>query len=170
MRRMASGREPSHPEELRVAGREVGRELGGAQQPAASTVIAPQIAYNTPVKNTRAVERIANELEHLEGEELRERTRRMRDLLTAASQQQRAATELQGPVASRSARETAGANPLNAPARQQQKHASSPHSVMQRSRRNQGVVRGSRRDEPAVNSKHQEQPVASARPMMSQRL
>src|SRR4051812_10065929 len=31
-------------EELRIAGREVGRELGGAQQPTESTVIAPQIA------------------------------------------------------------------------------------------------------------------------------
>src|ERR1041384_495004 len=105
---------PPVMEELRAVGREVGRELGGAQQPAASTVLAPQIAYSTPVKNMRAAEQIATEMEHLEGEELRERTRRMRDLLTAASQQQRAATELQGPVASRLARGTAGAHPTKA--------------------------------------------------------
>ena len=36
------------------------------------------------MKNMRAAEQIANEMEHLEGEELRERTRQMRDLLTAA--------------------------------------------------------------------------------------
>ena len=76
---------PPVMEELHAAGREVGRELGGAQQPVTSIVLAPQIAYNTPVKNMRAAEQIANGLEHLEGEELRERTRRMRDLLTAVS-------------------------------------------------------------------------------------
>src|SRR3954465_12706722 len=99
---------PPVMEELRAAGREVGRELGGAQQPTVSTVLAPQIAYSTPVKNMRAAEQITTELEHLEGEELRERTRRMRDLLTATSQQQRVATELQGSAASGSARGTAG--------------------------------------------------------------
>src|SRR4051812_19452231 len=112
---------PPVMEELRVVGREVGRELGGDQQPVASTVLAPPIAYSTPVKNLRAAEQIARELENLEGEELRERTRRMRDLLTAASQQQRAATELQGPAASRSARATAGGKPTKAPGREQQK-------------------------------------------------
>src|SRR3954467_7519645 len=99
----------------------------------------------------------------------------MRDLLTAASQLQRAATELQGPVASRSARATAGANPTNASGRQQQRQASSPHGSAQRnrpeSRKNQGVAGGSRRDEPAVNSRQQEQPTAaSVRSAMSQRL
>src|SRR4051812_39308796 len=157
-------------EELRAAGREVGRELEGAQQPAVSTVLVPQIAYDTPMKNMRVAEQIATELEHLEGEELRERTRRMRDLLTAASQQQRAATELQGLVASRSARATAGANPMNAPGRQQKKQASSPHGSAQRSRKNQGAAGGSRRDEPTVNNRQQEQPTASTRPTMSQRL
>src|SRR3954467_13301754 len=98
-------------EELRAVGREVGRELGGDQQPVASTVLAPQIAYSTLVKNLRAAKQIEKELENLEGEELRERTRRMRDLLTAASQQQRVATELQGLGASGSAQETVGANP-----------------------------------------------------------
>src|ERR1041384_6297664 len=157
---------PPVMEELRVAGREVGRELGGAQQPAASTVLAPQIAYNTRVKNMRAAEQIANELEHLEGEELRERTRRMRDLLTAASQQQRAATELQGRGASRSARATAGANTTNASGRQQQKQESSPHGSAQRSRKNQGAAGGSRRDQSAVSSRQQEQPAVSAWPAM----
>src|SRR3954469_10438616 len=110
---------PPVMEELRVVGREVGRELEGEQQPVASTILAPPIAYSTPVKNLRAAEQIARELENLEGEEMRERTRRMRDLLTAASQQQRAATELQGPGASGSARATAGANPTNAPGRKE---------------------------------------------------
>src|SRR3954464_1685493 len=99
----------------------------------------------------------------------------MRDLLTAASQQQRAATELQGPVASGSARATAGVNPTNAPGRQQQRQASSPHGSVQRaraeSRKNQGAAGGSQRDEPAVNSMQQEQPAAaSVRPAMSLRL
>src|SRR3954467_6931315 len=149
-------------EELRAAGREVGRELGGAQHPAVYVVLAPPIAYSTPVKNPRAAEQIARELENLEGEELRERTRRMRDLLTAASQQQRVATELQGPAASGSARATAGANPTNAPGRQQQRQASSPHGSAQRaraeSRKNQGAVGGSRREEPAVNRRQLEPP------------
>src|SRR3954468_21537151 len=166
---------PQVVEELRVVGREVGRELGGDQQPAASTVLAPPIAYSTPVKNLRAAEQIARELENLEGEELRERTRRMRDLLTAASQQQRVATELQGPTASGSARATAGANPTNAPGRQQQRQTSSPHGSAQRvraeSRKNQGAAGGSRREEPAVNSRRPEPPAAaSVRPAVSLRL
>src|SRR4051812_49024369 len=98
----------------------------------------------------------------------------MRDLLTAASQQQRAATELQEQpaAASRSPRATVGANLMNAPGRQQQKQASSPHGSAQRvraeSRKNQGAVGGSRRDEPAVNSRQKEQPAAaSVRPAVS---
>src|SRR4051812_21851962 len=87
-------------DELRIAVREVGRELGGAQQPGATTIIAPQISYSSPVKNMRAAEKITTELEDLEGEELRERMRRMRDLLAVANQQQKAATEQQGPMAS----------------------------------------------------------------------
>src|ERR1043165_3285107 len=166
---------PPVMEELRATDREVGRELAGTQQPAASTLLAPQIVYSTPVKNLRAAEQIAKELENLEGEELRERTRRMRDLLTASSQQQRVATELQGPGASGSARATAGANPTNAPGRQQQKQASSPHGSAQRaraeSRKNQGAAGGSRREEPAVNSKKQDPPAAaSVRPAVSLRL
>ena len=54
---------PPVMEELRVVGREVGRELGGDQRPATSTMLAPQIAYSTPVKNLRAAEQIAKELE-----------------------------------------------------------------------------------------------------------
>src|SRR3954467_14277805 len=99
----------------------------------------------------RAAEQIATELEHLEGEELRERTRRMRDLITTANQQQRAATEQQGPVASKSLRAAAGANQPNAPQRQQ-RQASSLHGCLHHSRKNQGDARGSRRDEPAVNN------------------
>src|ERR1041385_4116224 len=104
-------------DELRAAGREVGRELGRAQQPAASTIAAPQISYSSPVKNMRAAEQIATELEHLEGEELRERTCRMRDLITTTNQEQKAATEQQGPVVSKSSRAT-GVNKPNAPPRQ----------------------------------------------------
>ena len=106
-------------EELRAAGREVGRELGGAQQPVTSIIAVPQISYSSPVKNMRDAEQIATELEHLEGEELRERTRQMCDLITTANQQQKASTEQQGPVASKSVRATAGANQPNAPPRQQ---------------------------------------------------
>ena len=80
-------------DELRAAGREVGKELGGAQQPVASIIVAPQISYSSPVKNMRAAEQITTELEHLEGEEPRERTRRMRDLVTTTNHQHKAATE-----------------------------------------------------------------------------
>src|ERR1041385_4820444 len=85
------------------------------------------------------------------------------------SQQQKAATEQQGPVASRSVRATAGANQPNAPPRQE-RQASSPHSSVHRSRRNQGAAGGSGRDELAVNSRRNEQPAASVRPAISHRL
>src|ERR1041385_6162043 len=93
----------------------------------------------------------------------------MRDLITTANQQQKAATEQQGPVASKSVRATAGENQPNAPPRQQ-RQASSPHGSLHRSRRNQGAAGGSRKDEPAVNSRSNEQPAASVRPAMSQHL
>ena len=64
---------------------------------------------------------------------------------------------------------------MNAPGRQQQSPASSPHGSAQRarseSRKNQGVAGGNQRDEPAVNSRQQEQPAAaSVRPVVSLRL
>src|ERR1041385_2473017 len=106
----------------------------------------------------RAAEQIATELEHLEGEELWERARRMHDLITTANQQQKAATKQQGPVASKSVRETAGANQPNAPPRQQ-RQASLPHGSLHRSRSNQGAAGGSRKDEPAgTTSNRRRQP------------
>ena len=94
--------EPAVLEELRVSGRAVGKELAGNEQPAASGLI-PQPAYSSAGRNLRAAEQIARELENLEGDELKERTRQMRELLAAANQQQRAATEPpQRPVGSRS--------------------------------------------------------------------
>src|SRR4051812_7785408 len=50
-------------------------------------------AYSTPDKNPRAAEQIAMELEDLEGDERRQQTCRMHELLTAAKEQQLAAME-----------------------------------------------------------------------------
>ena len=49
--------------------------------------------YSTPNKNLRAAEQIAIELEDLEGDERRQQTRRMRELLAAAKEQQLVAME-----------------------------------------------------------------------------
>ena len=84
--------EPAVLDDLRISGRAVGRELAGTEQPAMSG-LSPQPAYSSADRNLRAAAHIAGELETLEGDELRERTRRMRDLLAAASRQQ-AETEL----------------------------------------------------------------------------
>ena len=76
--------QPAVLEELRVSGRAVGRELAGTERPEASG-LGPQPAYSSADRNLKAATQIAGELEALEGDELRERTRRMRDLLAAAS-------------------------------------------------------------------------------------
>ena len=101
---------PAVLEELRVAGRAVGRELARPEPPAASGHI-PQPVYSSPGGNLRASEQIAGELETLEGDELRERTRRMRELLAAANRQQAATKPPPRPEGSKSAQHpTAGVN------------------------------------------------------------
>src|SRR3954463_10296671 len=50
-------------------------------------------AYSTSDKNLRAAEQIAMELDDLEGDERRQQRRRVRELLTAAKEQQLAAME-----------------------------------------------------------------------------
>src|SRR3954470_1079346 len=51
------------------------------------------LAYSTTDMNPRAAEQIANELEDLEGDERHQQTRRMRELLAAAKEQQLVAME-----------------------------------------------------------------------------
>ena len=84
--------EPAVLEDLRISGRAVGRELMGTEKPAASG-LDPQPAYSSADRNLRAAAHIAGELETLEGDERRERTCQMRDVLAVASRQQ-AETEL----------------------------------------------------------------------------
>ena len=101
----ASQRRPIAPavlEDLRSTGCAVSRELSGAEQPE-SSVFVQRPTYSTPEKNLRAAEQIANELEDLEGDERRQQTHRMRELLASAKQQQQVALENlnAGPEASR---------------------------------------------------------------------
>ena len=74
-------------EELHISGRAVGHELAGTERLAASG-FGPQPAYSSADKNLRVAAQIAGEMETLECDELRERTRRMRELLAVASRQQ----------------------------------------------------------------------------------
>src|SRR4051812_18706394 len=71
-------------------------------QPAQSEFLQRPM-YSTPDKNLRAAEQIAIDLEDLEGDERRQQTRRMRELLAAAKEQQLVAMEnpIAGPEASR---------------------------------------------------------------------
>src|ERR1041385_8046897 len=106
--------EPAVLEDLRSRGRAVHQQLSGAEQPArparpaqqaqpAQSAFVQRPTYSTPDKNLRASEQIAIELEDLEGDERRVQTRRMRELLAAAKEQQLVAMENQnaGPGASR---------------------------------------------------------------------
>src|SRR4051812_12833079 len=100
--------DPAAMDDLRSRGREVGRQLSGAGQPArpaqpAESAFVQRPTYSMPDKNLRAAEQIAIELEDLEGDERRQRTRRMRELLAAEKEQQLAAQENPGaqPEASR---------------------------------------------------------------------
>ncbi|KAK1616080.1 hypothetical protein QYE76_021597 [Lolium multiflorum] len=66
-----------------------GRDLG-LRSPATAPSPAPSAelpVYNTPDKNVRAAEAAAEELNRLEGEELRRQTRRVTELLNAANRQ-----------------------------------------------------------------------------------
>src|ERR1043165_8568423 len=91
--------EPAVLEDLRSRGRAVHQQLSGQEQPARPTRPAQAAqpgqsaflqlpTYSTPDKNIKAAEQIALELEDLEGEERRQQTRRMRELLAAANEQQ----------------------------------------------------------------------------------
>ncbi|KAK1642782.1 hypothetical protein QYE76_060587 [Lolium multiflorum] len=78
------GDEPSRAGHIRRRGRDLGAEIArdGAPSPAPSAELP---VYNTPDKNVRAAEAAAEELNRLEGEELRRQTRRVTELLNAAN-------------------------------------------------------------------------------------
>ncbi|KAK1613717.1 hypothetical protein QYE76_019234 [Lolium multiflorum] len=80
------GDEPSRAGHIRRRGRDLGAEIArdGAPSPAPSAELP---VYNTPDKNMRAAEAAAEELNRLEGEELRRQTRRVTELLNAANRQ-----------------------------------------------------------------------------------
>ncbi|KAK1628675.1 hypothetical protein QYE76_002990 [Lolium multiflorum] len=77
---------PSRAGQIRRRGRDLGAEIArdGAPSPAPSE---EQPVYNTPDKNMRAAQATAEELNHLEGEELRRQTKRVTELLNAATRQ-----------------------------------------------------------------------------------
>ncbi|KAK1609247.1 hypothetical protein QYE76_032920 [Lolium multiflorum] len=77
---------PSRAGQIRRRGRDLGAEIArdGAPSPAPS---AEQPVYNTPDKNMRAAQAAAEELNRLEGEELRRQTKRVTELLNAATKQ-----------------------------------------------------------------------------------
>src|SRR3954462_8777191 len=85
------------------------RELNNRQGVCRESAFVQRPTYSTPDKNLRAAEKIAIELEDLEGDERCLQTRRMRELLAAAKEQQQAAPEnpAAGPEVSR---RTAGPN------------------------------------------------------------
>ena len=80
------GDEPSRAGHVRRRGRDLGDEIArdGAPSPAPSAELP---VYNTPDKNMRAAEAAAEELNRLEGEELRRQTKRVTELLSAANRQ-----------------------------------------------------------------------------------
>ncbi|KAK1683164.1 hypothetical protein QYE76_044012 [Lolium multiflorum] len=73
-------------EELSAGGGGLGAEIArdGAESPAPSM---EQPVYNTPDKNMRAAQAAAEELSRLQGEELRRQTKRVTELLNAATKQ-----------------------------------------------------------------------------------
>ncbi|KAK1670608.1 hypothetical protein QYE76_058767 [Lolium multiflorum] len=77
---------PSRAGQIRRRGRDLGAEIArdGAPSPTPS---AEQPVYNTPDKNMRAAQAAAEELNRLEGEELRRQTKRVTELLNAATKQ-----------------------------------------------------------------------------------
>src|SRR4051812_36264275 len=104
---------PTVLEDMRSRGRVVHQQLSGAEQPArpaqpaqptqpAQSAFLQRPTYSTPDKNLRVAEQIAIEVEDLEGDERRQQTRRMHELLTAAKDQQLVAMEnpIAGPEAS----------------------------------------------------------------------
>ncbi|KAK1692123.1 hypothetical protein QYE76_008820 [Lolium multiflorum] len=83
-----AGNNPSRVGQIRHRGGGLGAEIDrdGADSPAPSMELP---VYNTPEKNLRAAEAAAEELSRLEGEELRRQTRRVTELLHAASEKQK---------------------------------------------------------------------------------
>ncbi|KAK1617033.1 hypothetical protein QYE76_022550 [Lolium multiflorum] len=79
-----AGDNPSRAGQIRRRGGGLGAEIArdGAESPAPS---AEQPVYNTPDKNMRAAQAAAEELNRLEGEELRRQTKRVTELLNAAT-------------------------------------------------------------------------------------
>src|ERR1043165_3872273 len=121
--------------------------------------------YSTPDKNLRAAEQIAIELDDLEGDERRQQTRRMRELLAVAKEQQVVAMEnpIARPEASRgTVRPIPEASQRSNASRQnRQQPAPSRHESRVKSNRPPPMI--SRRiEEPAVNSMHNDQPQQSA--------
>ncbi|KAK1610955.1 hypothetical protein QYE76_034628 [Lolium multiflorum] len=82
------GNGPSRAGQIRRRGGGLGAEIDrdGADSPAPSMELS---VYNTPEKKMCAAEAAAEELSHLEGEELRRQTRRVTELLHMASEQQK---------------------------------------------------------------------------------
>src|SRR3990170_5029017 len=70
--------EPSWVAEVRIRGGAIGRALGAGRP-----------VYDTPIKNMRAAQAAMADLEFLEGEELLQQQQRIRDLITAANEQQK---------------------------------------------------------------------------------
>src|SRR3954464_13147934 len=156
-------------EELRSIGRAVGQQLSGAEQPArpaqpAESAFIQTPTYSTPDKNVRAAEQIAIELEDLEGDERRQQTRRMCELLAAAKGQQLVAAE--NPIARPEASKgTVAPIPVasqrpNA-SRQNRQSAQSRHESRVQSNRAPPPVVRRRAEEPAVNSKRNDRPTQS---------
>ncbi|KAK1664687.1 hypothetical protein QYE76_052846 [Lolium multiflorum] len=81
-----AGDNPSRAGQIRRRGGALGAEIArdGAESPAPS--MEPPV-YNTPDKNMRAAQAAAEELSRLEGEELRRQTKRVTELLNAATRQ-----------------------------------------------------------------------------------
>src|SRR3954470_14266923 len=170
---------PAVLDDLRSRGRDVGRQLSGAGQPArpaqpAESAFVQRPTCSTPDKNLRAAEQIAIELEDLEGDERRQQTRQMRELLAAAKEQQLVAQE--NPVARL---EASGAIVAPIPvasqrpnaSRQNRQPAQSRHESRVKSNRAPPPVMSRRAEEPAVNNKRNDRPAQSeSRPAISNRL
>jgi hypothetical protein len=99
-----AGDGPSRAEQVRQRGCELGAELNQAAPSAKLPTVIPRPTYSMPTKNLRAARYVTSELAGLQGEDLREKQARLRELLDAADLQQQA-MEPHG--------ETSGARPDN---------------------------------------------------------
>src|SRR3954469_19814053 len=174
--------EPAVLEDLRSRGRAVHQQLSGQEQPArpvqpaqpVQSVFLQMPTYSTPDKNLRAAEQIAIELDDLEGDERRQQTRRMRELLAAAKEQQLMAMEnpIAGPDASRGTVRPIPEASQRPNASRQNIQQPAPSQHESRVRSNWQPPAASRRvEEPAVYSRRNDMPQQSAaRPAISARL